>query len=236
MPETAAILAGGLATRLRGIVDDRPKCLVEVNGRAFLEYQLRHLRRHGFDRIVMLIGHQGEQVVDFLGDGSRLGVEVLYSRESEPLGTAGAMKRAEALLNEPFLLLNGDTMAEVDLRALYAFHCTQPAALVTMALCEMDDASDYGSVVVDAAGRVMGFQEKRPRRRPGLVNAGVYCFSPRVFSYIPAGKKASTETDLLPALIEKGEPICGFCFRGVFVDIGTGDRLAQAQAHSLFRL
>ncbi|MBN2310508.1 MAG: nucleotidyltransferase family protein [Candidatus Hydrogenedentes bacterium] len=235
MTSTAAILAGGLATRLRGVVDDMPKCLVEVNGRPFLSYMMEQLRAHAVARVVMLIGHRGDQVRAFLGDGVRFGVEVAYSAEPAPLGTAGAVKYAEGFLRDgPFLLLNGDTLADVDLSALWEAHCAAPEALATIALCEMDDISDYGSVAVDQGGRVAGFEEKRAQKRPGLVNAGVYCLSPGVFAHIPAGTKVSTETELLPGLLAAGRCVMGFRFRGGFVDIGTGERLAYAQGHPLF--
>jgi len=230
----AAILAGGLATRLQGVVDDRPKCLVEINGRPFLWHLLRRVRDAGFVQAVMLVGHRSEQIAAYLGNGSAFGLDVAYTVEPAPLGTAGALKHAEALLPEPFLLLNGDTLIDMDLASLRDAHASDTERAGTMALCRMADASTYGSVVTGPSGRVERFEEKRPEAAPGLVNAGAYVMSPKVFEYIPSGGPCSVERDLLPALLTHGEKVLGLVFEGEFVDIGTVDRLTKATRHRLF--
>lgn len=230
----AAILAGGLATRLQSVVSDRPKCLVEIQGRPFIDYQFAYLRRHGIREVVMLVGHLGDQVEDYLGDGAAQGMSVAYAWEDEPLGTAGALKNAEDLLDVPFVLLNGDTLFELDLGAFIAFHKKQGRPAASIALCEMEDISDYGSVDIDAEHSVTGFREKQKRHAAGLVNAGVYCVEPRMLDHIPSGKKYSTETELLPGRVAAGERLAGYPFRGSFVDIGTPNRLQLAQEHLLF--
>lgn len=230
----AAILAGGLATRLRDVVEDRPKCLVEIQGKPFLQHQIEYLHRFGVTRVVMLVGHLSDQIEAFLGNGARYGLDVCYVYESSPLGTAGAVKNAESLLPESFLVFNGDTLVDLDLGALIKAHEARPDAIGTIALCEMDDVSDYGSVQVSPDGHVTAFLEKQPHRRPGLVNAGVYCFRSRALAYIPANTNVSTETEFLPKLLAHGERLTAFVFKGVFVDIGTPDRLNLAQTHFLF--
>ncbi len=230
----AAILAGGLATRLQGVAGGLPKCLVEIQGKPFLHHQLEYLRRFGVTRVVMLVGHLSEQVEAYLGDGSAYGLEVAYAHERAPLGTAGAIKNAAPLLPETFLVLNGDTLVDLDLAAFIEAHRARSGAICSMALCQMDDVSDYGSVEVDVGGTITAFLEKQPLKRPGLVNAGVYCFSSRVLDFIPVETKVSTETEVLPALLARRECIAGFTFKGVFVDIGTPDRLNLAQTHFLF--
>ena len=230
----AAILAGGLATRLRGVVEDRPKCLVEIQGKPFLQHQIEYLRRFGVTRVVMLVGHLGDQIEAFLGDGAPFGVDVRYAYEPLPLGTAGAIKNAEHMLEESFLVLNGDTLVDLDLDAFIKTHHAHPDAIGTMALCRMDDASDYGSVQIDGDGFVTAFLEKQPYKRPGLVNAGIYCFRSRALDYVPSNAKVSTETEFLPKLLAHGERLTAFVFKGVFIDIGTPDRLNLAQTHFLF--
>ncbi|MBX7258558.1 MAG: NTP transferase domain-containing protein [Candidatus Hydrogenedentes bacterium] len=230
----AAILAGGLASRLKGVVDDRPKCLVEINGQPFLWHLLRRVRKAGFTHVVMLTGHRSNAVRDYLDNGSAFGLEVEYSVEPAPLGTAGAVKHAQPLLPDPFLLLNGDTLVDVDLGLMRDAHATSPARSATIALCRMDDASTYGSVVVDTANRVLRFDEKCPEPAPGLVNAGAYILAPEVLNLIPAGVPYSMERDLLPSLLTRQMPVYGFQFQGEFIDIGTAERLTIAAQHPLF--
>jgi len=232
--ETAAVLAGGLATRLQGAVDDRPKCLAEVQGRPFLAYLLELLRRQGFTSAVLLVGHLHEQVAEVFGQEWR-GVRIRYSVEPAPLGTAGAAKLAAPLLSDPFLLLNGDTLTEANLRGLYDAHRANSGTLGTVALAEVSDVSPFGAVTLDAAGHITGFHEKdSDRHEPGLVNAGAYCFSHVALSQIPSETVFSIETQLLPRLVERTRALQAFRFKGGFVDIGTPDRLADAQTHPLF--
>jgi NDP-sugar pyrophosphorylase family protein len=234
MPRRAAILSGGRATRLHGVVDDTPKCLIPIQGTPFVYYQLETLRSQGVTDVVLLLGYMSERVIAAVGDGTQAGLRVTYSVEPQPMGTAGAVKHAEQLLSEPFFLLNGDTMVDVDLAALSSTHAAHPEAWSTLSLCEMDDIGDYGSVDVDESGRVQRFREKRAERRPGLVNAGVYLFEPAVLDYIPHGVAYSVETELMPALLAADRPLYGHRFRGEFVDIGTPERLVWAQSHPLF--
>ena len=130
--------------------------------------------------------------------------------------------------------MNGDTLVDIDLLALCAFHAEHPDTLATVALCEMDDTSDYGNVMVDTQGRIIAFHEKQKEGKAGLANAGVYCFSPSILDHITTGKRVSIETELLPELLAGKKLILGFPFKGAFVDIGTAERLKLAQTHSLF--
>jgi NDP-sugar pyrophosphorylase family protein len=231
----AAILAGGLATRLRSVVSDKPKCLVEIQGRPFIDYQFAYLRRHGIREVVMLVGHLGDQIEDYLGDGKRQDMAVAYAWEDAPLGTAGALQNAKDHLDAPFVLLNGDTIFDLDLGAFMAFHQDQGKPIGSIALCAMEDISDYGSVTIDDGNTVTAFREKRADHEPGLVNAGVYCFESAMIDRIPECQRYSTETDLLPGCVEAGVRLAGYPFRGSFVDIGTPDRLDLAQGHFLFQ-
>lgn len=229
---SVAILVGGMGTRLKGEVGAKPKCLVPVAGAPFIDHMLRWLSRSGFTELVLLTGHGAEAVALYVGDGHSWGCAVNYSMEPRPLGTAGAVKNAAALLSDPFLLLNGDTLASVDLPDLLSCHVSRPGASVTIALARMEDASDYGSVVLDSDCRVTAFREKQPGA--GLVNAGVYCMSRQVLSGMAPDTRMSVETELLPRLVSQYAGVYGFPFDGVFVDIGTPERLREAQSHPLF--
>src|SRR5215471_9426710 len=169
---TAAILAGGLGTRLRSVVADRPKVLAPVAGRRFLAYLLDQLADAGFTEVVLCTGYLGEQVRDAFGEHWR-GLHLHYSQEPTPRGTAGALRFAlDAIDSREVLVLNGDSFCDVDLRALTAFHQSNDAA-ATIAVTGVADISRYGAVRVREDSTVEGFAEKGSSG-PGLINAGVY--------------------------------------------------------------
>ncbi|MGH9910375.1 MAG: sugar phosphate nucleotidyltransferase, partial [Nitrososphaerales archaeon] len=144
----AVILVGGLGTRLRDIVKDRPKPLALINGRPFLEYQIAFLKKYNIRDIVLCIGYQGEKIEEYFSDGIRHGVSIRYSREKELLGTGGAIKNARNLLEKRFFVLNGDTLFLIDLYKMLNFHL-QNSADVTIALTKTPDQTRYGSVTIN---------------------------------------------------------------------------------------
>jgi D-glycero-alpha-D-manno-heptose 1-phosphate guanylyltransferase len=218
------ILAGGLGTRLRGAVPDVPKALAPIAGRPFLEYQIRLARRCGFTQLVLCVGAQHELIESALGTGDRLGVEIVYSCEDQPLGTAGALLNARALLNDTFIVLNGDTYFDTDLAALP--HASSSAS-ATMALVQVADVARYGSVTLDSDQRVVEFTEKG-HNGPGLINAGVYAFSPQVFDYFPAQYPISLEREVFPELARR-RMLIGCPMAGYHLDIGLPESYAQFQ-------
>jgi NDP-sugar pyrophosphorylase family protein len=223
----ALLLVGGMGTRLRSVVPATPKPLASVGKKSFLQLLVQQLRRQGIRRIVMCSGYLADQIEAEFGDGSGLDVEIKYSKEMYPLGTAGAVKLAECHLGEvsEFLVMNGDSFLEIDLHQLIQFH-RERGALVSMAVVGVEDASRYGTVQVDSAQKVIGFLEKAGRDRPGLVNGGVYVFDPSVLEYIPDGP-ASLEKDVFPRLLSKG--VYAQEQHGMFIDIGTPEDYAKAQ-------
>lgn len=223
------ILAGGLGTRLRKAVNGIPKSMAPVAGRPFLEHQLLHLKDKGFSEIVLLIGYLSEAIVDHFGDGSSLGLKIAYSKEGEPLGTAGALKNAESLLDNSFLLLNGDTFLDVDYNDLIRLHFER-AALVTVAVVEAGDSSRYGSIVLGEEGRIEAFSEKK-ETGPGLINGGIYVVSKNVLAYISPRERTSLESEVIPRLVDEGKPVYGVIVKGYFVDIGTPESYRSADAH-----
>ena len=219
------ILAGGLGTRIRPLFPDKPKAIIPVRGKPFLEHQLQLLMGHGFRHFVFCLGYMAEQIIHYFGDGAKWGVKIEYSVEESPLGTAGALRFAATFFQETSLILNGDTYLEADYRALIAYHEEQAkynGAIGTLALVKVEDTARYGRVVVDKKGRVIEFQEKAPSlHKAGLINAGVYVFEPYILNYIPYGQSVSLEKETFPALLAAGEKLYGFPVKGTFVDIGT---------------
>jgi len=224
----ALILAGGLGRRLRSLLPDRPKVLAPVAGRPFLAYLLDRLESAGLERVILCTGYKGEQVARAIGtQWGRL--EVLYSREERPLGTAGALRRGARLASSPELLvLNGDSCCRADLSRYLAWYRehSRPAAML---LTRVEDARRYGSVRVDGTGRVVGFEEKgKDRAGPAWINAGVYLLARRLVASLPAVRPLSLEREVLPCWV--GRELMGWTGGGEFIDIGTPDSYGRAAA------
>ena len=223
----AALLVGGLGTRLRSVVPSLPKPLASVGGRPFLELLVMQLQCQGITRLVMCTGYLADHIEGEFGDGRNLGVEIEYSKESAPMGTAGALRLAQGYLEQTsdFLLLNGDSFLEVDFERLLRFHRRQ-GGLVSMAGVRVPNAQRYGTVNADTDGRVTGFAEKSGSSGPGLVNAGVYLFRQDIFRYLPDGP-TSLEKDVFPRIL--GQGVFALEQDGMFIDIGTPEDFARAQ-------
>lgn len=222
---SAVILAGGLGTRLRSVVADRPKVLAEVDGVPFVFHLLEQLAAAGVKHVVLATGHRGEQVAAVVGSSyGALAIE--YAREAAPAGTGGALRHALPLVRSAALLvLNGDSYCEIDLAHLWLWHHQRPAH-GTLALTRVDDARRFGTVVTADYGRVVRFVEKSPVEAPGVVNAGLYVLRRSLLAEIPAGVACSLEHELLPHWLATG--VYGYARTGRFVDIGTPESLARA--------
>lgn len=225
---TAVVLAGGMGTRLRPVVADRPKVLAEVTGRPFLHYLLAQLTTAGIRRIILCTGFMAATVSDLLG--SSFGdAELLYSVETAPLGTGGALRLALPLLmSEPVLALNGDSYCDLHLATFVAHHKLR-GSVASIALAQVADISRYGAVEIEPDGAISSFAEKGERRGPGLINAGLYLLPRSVIAAMPAGQPVSLERDLFPGLIGTG--LSGVIQTGRFIDIGVPD---DYQAAGLF--
>jgi len=199
-----------------------------VGTKSFLSLLVRQLRNQGIRRVVMCSGYLSEQIESEFGDGRDWDMEIQYSRETQPLGTGGAVKFAERLLNEApeFLAMNGDSFVELDLGQLVQVH-REEKSLVTMAVVPVDNAVRYGTVKIDSNRRVIGFTEKTGSDAPGLINAGVYVFGRSIFEHIPSGA-SSLERDIFPTILHLG--VVAFEQPGMFIDIGTPEDYARAQA------
>jgi NDP-sugar pyrophosphorylase family protein len=214
------ILVGGKGSRLRGIVSDRPKPMAEVAGRPFVEWLLLALRAQGVRRVVFCTGYMAEVIAAHFRDGEQWGMELLYSRDPVPLGTAGAVRYAlrQVRSKDRFLVLNGDSYCRVDINRLEETHLAH-GARASLWLVPVEDCRRYGLVEVGQDGAVLAFREKPSEKRAGLVNAGVYLLTRDVIESLPEGQPASIETDLFPRLI--GHGLYAVVGAGPFLDIGT---------------
>jgi D-glycero-alpha-D-manno-heptose 1-phosphate guanylyltransferase len=223
----AVILAGGLGTRLRSVVSDRPKPLSPVAGRPFLAYLLDQLAEAGLRRVTLCTGYRGEMVQAAFG--TRYGqLQLSYSQEDHPLGTAGAVLAALGSLAAPTLLVaNGDSLCRADLPAFWQFHCAQRAA-ASLLLSHVNDTCRFGRVELDDHRHVLRFHEKQAVSIAGWINAGLYLIERNVLAEFPASP-LSFERDVFPALIRSGS-LCGWPGGGEFLDIGTPESFACAES------
>ena len=232
------VLAGGLGTRLRSVVADRPKVLALVGGQPFLDILVAQLHHHGVRRIGLLLGHLSEQVQAHVDNVLRVrfpDVEFATSVEPGPLGTAGALRYAAGrilphAIAGSVMLMNGDTFVEFDPAAVLATHRATGAA-VTMAIQHVPDVSRFGAVDVDATGRVLAFREKQARTGEGWINAGVYAFAPTLLERIAPDRAVSLEGEIFPGLLAEGAHVHSAPQRGHFVDFGTPESYAEFESY-----
>lgn len=224
----ALILAGGAGTRLRPVLPELNKPMAPVAGRPFLEYLLLQLRKYEIDEVILCVGYKAELIQAYFGTGVDWGLQVSYSYETDLRGTAGAFKLAENLVHdEDFYVMNGDSLFDIELRTLMLYH-RKMKATATLALAEVNDTSRYGAVGMNEMGQIVGFIEKRADNIRGLINSGVYVFTRRVFDFIPGGRPASLERDILPELV--GRDLYGLPVSGYFVDIGVPEDYSKLRS------
>jgi mannose-1-phosphate guanylyltransferase len=222
----AVILVGGEGTRLRPLTSTVPKPIVPLVDRPFIAYMLEWLRAHGVDDVVMSCGFLATSVRNVLGDGSAYGLRLRYVEEPDPRGTGGALKFAEPLLDERFLMLNGDVLTDLDLTAQLAQH-EATGATATLALVPVADPSAYGLVRLDRERRVREFVEKpRPDEiDTNLISAGAYVLERSVLELIEPDRAVSIEREVWPRLVGNG--LYGFAADAYWLDIGTPERYLQ---------
>lgn len=221
----AIVLAGGLGTRLRGVVPDLPKPMAPVAGRPFLAWILDRLAEAGFARAVLAVGYRFEAIRDHFGDAYR-GLRLDYSVEAAPLGTGGALSLAAGHISAfPVFVLNGDTYLELDYQAMLAAH-RRLGADMSVAVSQTPDVSRYGALEL-ADGRIRRFLEKGPGG-PGVINAGVYLLERAILARIPPGQVFSFEQQLLTPEVATIRP-AAFATDGLFIDIGVPEDYQRAQ-------
>jgi mannose-1-phosphate guanylyltransferase len=222
----AVILVGGEGTRLRPLTSTVPKPVVPLVDRPFIAYMLEWLRRHGVDDVVMSCGFLATAVRNVLGDGSQYGLRLRFIEEPEPRGTAGALKYAEDLLDDRFLMLNGDVLTDIDLTAQIAQH-EATRAVGTLALVPVDDPTAYGLVRLHDDHAVQEFVEKPSADQidTRLISAGAYVLERSVLDLIEPDRNVSIEREIWPQLV--GEGLYGFAADAYWLDIGTPERYLQ---------
>jgi D-glycero-alpha-D-manno-heptose 1-phosphate guanylyltransferase len=225
MSGRAIVLAGGLGTRLRGVVSDRPKPMAPVSGKPFLEYILRKLSFEGIAEVRLSVGHLWEMIRDYFGE-EFLGIKLDYVVEEEPLGTGGGLLLAFGDW-EDALVLNGDTFFDCDLQDLLGFS-NENQADMALALKRMKDFDRYGTVEM-SGNRVTGFREKMPMKE-GLINAGVYVLRKKVFQGFAPGDKFSFEEEILQPGTALWKMI-GKEYPGYFIDIGIPEDYEKANEY-----
>src|SRR5918993_1649233 len=233
----AMVLAAGQGTRLRPLTDTIPKALVPVAGRPMIEYSLLLLRHYGIGDIVINLHHHGEQIEKRLGDGSQLGLRISYSVEPELLDTGGGLLKAKPFFqNDTFIVINTDVLIDLHLDELLKFH-EDGRATATLVLRPDEKADEYGSMDIDIHGRICRFLDTTlplhsngPTRK--LMFTGVQVLEPKVFDYMGAGTspdKFSTTRQTYPRMLADRQPLYGFCFDGFWQDLGTAERIRQAE-------
>lgn len=194
----AVILAGGYGKRLKPLTDEKPKPMIDVLDRPIIEWQIRWLKANSINHIIICAGYMKEQIINYVGNGGKFSVNVEYAIEDEPLGTGGALKNAKVLLcgEESFFMLNGDVLTNIDASNLKTKLTNELVATLSV----VPLPSPFGIVEIADDSKVLGFTEK-PKINQFWINAGVYCFSNKIFSYLP--EKGNIETTALPALAKE---------------------------------
>ncbi len=235
------IIAGGLGTRLRPLTYPRPKPLVPVANRPFLEYQVALLRRHGVEDIVFATNYMADKIEAHFGDGSRFGVRMRYAPEDKPLGTGGAIRNAaDQFPGEAVCVFNGDVMTDFDLSAIFRFH-GEKQAIATITLSEVPAPNPFGVLLLNANGRVEDWVEPSEEKKKALaldhdalpegtdlINAGFYVFSPEFIARIAPGVPSSVERDIFPPLLAEKGPVYGIAPGGFWMDVGRAEQLVIA--------
>jgi mannose-1-phosphate guanylyltransferase len=222
----AVILVGGEGTRLRPLTSTVPKPVVPLVDRPFISFMLEWLHTHGIDDVIMSCGFLATSVRNVLGDGSAYGIRLRFVEEPDPRGTAGALKFAESLLDERFLMLNGDVLTDIDLTEQIAQH-ERTGAKATLALVPVEDPSAYGLVHLEDDHAVKEFVEKPSSDRidTNLISAGAYVLERSILELVPPGRNVSIEREVWPRLV--GEGLYGFPSQSYWLDIGTPARYLQ---------
>lgn len=227
----AMILAAGEGARLRPLTSETPKVLLPVGGRPLIEHTLSWLRSHGIREVAINLYHFGNNIKDFLGDGSRFGMEIIYSPEEILLGTAGGVRTMKQFFNDTFVVVYGDNLTDFDLSEMAKFH-QDKNAIATIAVFKVPNPWEVGIVKMAEDGEILSLVEKPELdlRLGNWANCGIYVLEKEILSYIPSQSFSDFACDVFPKLIELGLPTYGFKLKpeDYFIDIGTLDKYQKA--------
>jgi mannose-1-phosphate guanylyltransferase / phosphomannomutase len=230
----AVVMAGGEGTRLRPLTSNQPKPMVPIVGKPCMEHILELLHKHGFDDVIVTLAFLPQAIRSYFGDGDALGLNVQYSVEESPLGTAGSVRLASGKLNDTVLVISGDALCDIDLGKLLAFHHEKGAA-VTIGLKSVENPLEFGIVVTDEEGRIERFLEKPSWGQvfSDTINTGIYVLEPEVLKHVPTDRPYDFSKELFPLLLEMGRPLYGMVCDGYWQDIGNLDQFRQANFDAL---
>ena len=230
----AVVMAGGEGTRLRPLTSNQPKPMVPVVGKPCMEHILELLRDHGMNEVIVTVAFLPQAIRSYFGEGETLGMQIGYSVEESPLGTAGSVRLAAKQLDETFLVISGDALCDLDLTALVDFHKEKGAA-VTIGLKSVENPLEFGIVVTDEEGRIERFLEKPSWGQvfSDTINTGIYVLEPEVLKHVPTDRPYDFSKELFPYLLEMGRPLYGYVMDGYWQDIGNLDQFRQANFDAL---
>ncbi|HKE36903.1 MAG TPA: NDP-sugar synthase [Candidatus Baltobacteraceae bacterium] len=225
----AIVLVGGEGTRLRPLTYGTPKPMVPIMNVPFLARTMERLYEAGIRDVVLPAGYMPQAIVDYFGDGSRLGMKITYVIEETPLGTAGALKNVEQYITGRFFVLNGDILTSLDLKAMLAFH-DKKGGLGALHLIRVDDPSSFGCVVHDDADRVSSFVEKPPQGEEPTneINAGTYLLEREILDFIPGGRNVSIERETFPEVLAAGKELFAYTTTDYWIDLGRPENYLAA--------
>ncbi|MEZ5167999.1 MAG: NDP-sugar synthase [Acidimicrobiales bacterium] len=230
----AVIMAGGEGTRLRPLTSNVPKPMMPLANRPMMAHLLDLLKRHGFDEIVVTVSFMANQIRNWFGDGSEFGVRMVYATEESPLGTAGSVRNAMEELTEPFLVISGDVLTDIDLTGIVESH-RRHRAMATIGLIRVDNPLEFGIVITRDDGSVERFLEK-----PGwgqvfsdTINSGIFVLEPAIFDHIEPGRPVDFSSEVFPALLADGQRLFGAVADGYWEDVGNLESYVGAHADIL---
>jgi mannose-1-phosphate guanylyltransferase / phosphomannomutase len=230
----AVVMAGGEGSRLRPLTINRPKPLVPVCNKPVMEHIIELLKVHGIDQIVVTLHYLADEIVSYFGDGKEFGVNIVYSIEDEPLGTAGSVKKAEQYLDDTFIIISGDALTDFDLTEVIKFH-KERDALATITLTRVENPLEFGVVITDEEFRIQRFLEKPSWGEvfSDTINTGIYVVEPEALDYMEPKKSYDWSNNIFPLIMEKEQPLYGCIVGGYWCDIGNLPQYRQAN-HDMF--
>ena len=220
----AVIMAGGEGSRLRPLTCNLPKPMVPIANKPVMEHIIELLKKYGINDIAVTLQYMPEIIKDYFGDGSEFGVNLKYFTETVPLGTAGSVKNAEGFLDEPFIVISGDALTDIDLDKALEFH-NEKNAMATLVLKKVESPIEYGVVVTDQSGKITRFLEKPSWGEvfSDTVNTGIYVLNPEVLNYMKPNQMFDFSKDLFPVFLKENKPMFGFVTENYWCDIGDLD-------------
>ncbi|HEV7761833.1 MAG TPA: sugar phosphate nucleotidyltransferase [Acidimicrobiales bacterium] len=225
----AVIMAGGEGTRLRPLTSNAPKPMMPIVNQPMMEHIVHLLKQHGFDEIVVTVAFLANHIRTYFGDGSELGVRMVYATEETPLGTAGSVRNAMDELTERFLVISGDVVTDIDLGEIVRFH-DERDALATIGLTPVENPLEFGIVITREDGSIERFLEKPTWGQvfSDTINTGIFVLEPEIFDYIEADRQVDFSAEVFPAVLADGKPLYGAVAEGYWEDVGTLDAYVRS--------